>query len=389
MKRFVFFPLCILMSLHASAQLDDDPAGFKVGVFRLEPEVEGLGAYDNRVFNNLSDNTAEGDFYGEAAVKATIANQDARYDVFGLGRYGYRVYNEYSALDDDFYDLGAGIRSTDDPLKLGLVTYLKKTLEYDTTINPDLGQEPGSILTDLASTRFTARGDLGYEARVSERTTLEPGYELWYYYQDIENRTEDAEWVVHRARLRLGFDASDKTRLYLNGYFSVQNNEEEKGNIASATLGAQSRVSDKTTWSAEVGASVADYELSGTDQGLVTSIRGVWSISPKLSAYIYGGNDFQPGYSGTAARMVYRLGYGADWRVVERIELSGALLHDYQEALGGGGSDPRIGEVRHFLTLKGEYQVTKSFFAGLRFRYVIDERPTDKAILSLLARYAF
>ena len=389
MKRIIAIAMSMAVAGVCGAQEIPDEKGFRAGFVRVKPTVEALAGYDNRVLN-VSNQDAEGDFYSELAVAAYIANSDARYDLLLRGLYGYRSYTTYSALSDDFYDVGGSIKSDQNPLKLGFSTFLKKTLDYDTSVNPSIGEEPGSVITDRTSTRLSTLANVSYEKQISERTSIEPGYDFWYYFQNFEEGfSDDAEWQVHRASLKLGYASTPKTKVTATGYYSVQVNDDEAGNIGSFRVGIESRSTEKTKWIAQVGVSAADYELSGSDQGFVSYLRGMWDITDKVSAYFFGGNDFQPGYSGGAARMVYRAGYGAGWRVVERWRLSAQLLHDYQDVLGGGSTRPGVGEVRHFATAKVEYDITRSFSLALRGRYAVDEKPTDKAVVSLFAMYEF
>ena len=371
------------------AQDTTDEKGFRAGIFRIEPKIEALAAYDNRVVNDRLNNTSEGDAFSEVSAAALMVNHDALFDLSARGLYGYRYYNEYDrVLSDGFYDVGAAIGSDKNPLKLGFSSYLTKTLDYDATVNPATGYEPGSILTDGTSTRFSSRANVGYERDLTEKISIEPTYDMWYYFQDFESG-DDAEWQVHRAGLQLGYAQTPKTIFTLSGYYTLQVNDKEDGYTGSIMLGARGRATEKTRWEARIGASAADYEDSGSDQSFVSYVRGTWQATEKVSAYIQGGNDFRPGYGGGSARMVYRLGYGVNWRLIERWRLHVQLLHDYQEALGGGTPSRGVGEPRHFATGQLFYDLTRSFSLSLNGRYVNDEWPTDKVVVSISAVYAF
>ena len=321
------------------AQRVQDEVGFELGPLRIRPVAEVLGAYDNRVVI-AGNGDADGDLFSELAAALYLENNPARYDFSANAGYGYRFYREYTELDDDFYQAGLAIASDDRLLKLGLSSYLKKTLDYDTLYETSSGQGPGAILTGDISTRYTTEANIAYEKNLTDRTSITPGYNAWYYFQDFEN-DDDAEWMVHRASLQLGYGYTEKTRMFLTGYYSLQTNDDEDGNIGAVTVGAEGRMSDKSSWLAHIGVAAADYELSGADQGVVGLLRANWNTTEKLSTYIYGSSNFQPGYNGGAARRVYRLGYGATWRVVARWSILGQVLHDYQEGLG----DTEIGRA--------------------------------------------
>lgn len=376
--------LALLFPSLLLAQRARNEEGFELGSIRIRPVAEVLGAYDNRVLI-AGNGEADGDLYSELAAALYLENNPARYDFSANAGYGYRFYREYTELDDDFYKAGLAVASEGQPLKLGLSSYLKKTLDYDTVYETSSGQGPGAILTGNPSTRYTTTANIAYEKNLTDRTSIAPGYDVWYYFQDFEDDT-DAEWVVHRASLQLGYAYTEKTRMFLTGYYSLQTNDDEDGNIGAVTVGAEGRMSDKTSWLAHIGVAAADYELSGTDQGVVGLLRANWNTSEKLSAYIYGSSNFQPGHNG-AARRVYRLGYGATWRVVPRWSIMAQMLHDYQEELGGaGGSDD---DIRNFISAKTEYDLTRCFAVGASLRYIMDEEESDRAIAALSATYRY
>lgn len=368
------------------AQHARNEAGFGLGPVRIHPVAEALGAYDDRVSINESSGDTDGDFYSELAAALYLKNNPARYGFSANAGYGYRFYREYTELDNDFYKAGIAVVSDSDdrPLKLGLSSYLKKTLDYDTVYESSSGQEPGAILTGDPSTRYTTSANIAYEKNLTDKTSIAPGYDVWHYFQDFE-KEDDAEWMVHRASLRMGYGFTEKTKIFLTGYYSLQANDEEDGTVGAVTVGAEGRLSDKTSWLAHIGVAAADYELSGADQGVVGRLRANWETTEKLSAYIYGASNFQPRYGGGAARRVYRLGYGATWRVVSRWAIRGRVLHDYQEELGGSGG----GKVKSFISANTEYSLTQRFALGARVRYTMDEAESDQTIVALSATYRY
>jgi hypothetical protein len=376
------------LSLSLRAQLADEEKGFELGILRVRPQIEVLGAYDDRIAVDEAGDTLD-DLYGEVSAGLYLNNTPARYNLAGRAVYGYRAYDEFNNLDDDFYDVGLSVASRENPLKLGLSSYYKKTLDYDTRIDLSTGQEPGAILTANTSTRFSTKADVGYERQLTDKTALMPGYEGWYYYQDFEDDVrDDAEWQVHRAGLQLGYGLTEKTVFTLSGYYSLQVNDDEDGNIGAVMLGARSRASDKTRWQAQVGYAAADYEESGRDESVISQLRLTWQATDKVSAFVVGGNDFQPGYSGGAARVLYRLGYGVDWRIISRWLLRGQILHDYEDPLGRSSSFSSD-DLRHFFTALTSYDLTKNISLALTGRYIIDEIDEDRGIVSLKAVFSY
>ncbi|MEN7973465.1 MAG: hypothetical protein ABFR47_06485 [Verrucomicrobiota bacterium] len=376
--------VALLLPSLVQAQRMRDEEGVVWGSFRIRPVAEALGAYDNRVLVDELSGDAEGDLYAELTGALYFENLPAQYDFSAYTAYGYRFYRDYIGLDDDFYKAGVAVASSQNPLKLGVSAFLKKTLDYDTMYEVSSGQEPGAILTGNPSTRYTATANVAYERNLAGKTSIEPGYEARYYFQDFQDE-DDAEWVEHRAGLRIGYDYSEKTRLFLTGYYLFQTAENEEGSIGAATLGAEGRFSGKTSWRAHVGIAAADYEHSGTDQGLVGLLRGNWEITEKLSAYIYGSSNYQPGYGGSNAREVQRLGYGANWRIVSRWRIMVQVLHDYREELDRPGG----GEVGNFISAETGYDLTKRFTVGGRVRYAMDEEEHDQAVVALSAVYRY
>jgi hypothetical protein len=374
--------MLLLLPLTLSAQRNRAEEGFELGIFRLRPVAEASVSYDDRVV--ITGNDADGDLYSEAEAALYMENTPAQYDLSADAGYGYRFYNEYNGLDNDFYQAGVAVSSEANPLKLGFSSYLKKTLDYDTLYGDQAGDIPGAILTRDPSTRYTALANIAYERNLTGKTSIEPGYDYWYYFQDFTDR-EDAEWQVHRASLRAGYAYTEKTRIFLTGYYSLQVNEEEDGTIGAATLGAQGSFSDKTTWLAHIGVAAADYELSGTDEGVVGLLRLNWDITEKAATYIYGSSNFQPGYSGGDARRVQRLAYGASWRIVSRWSARFQVLHDYQEELNATDD----GEFKNFLSVRTDYDLTNRLAMNAGVRYTRDDEVTDQTVVSLGIGYRY
>jgi hypothetical protein len=364
-----------------------DASGFDAGAFWIVPEVF-LGAYhDDRVgFDSAGDAVA--DEYGELGAAVRLDNGEARYRFLGIGRYGYREYNEQSSLNDDFHAVFIALSSRENRLKHGVSGEWKKSLDYDTTVDLSTGEIPGAVLTSEVSTRYSATVDIGYEMPLTDRTSLYPGYMLTHYFQDFESQS-DAEWQIHRLGLQLGYDCSGKTVFTLSGYASVQMNDEEDGVLGTVAAGARRRVSEKTTWSAEVGVSAADYEESGADQGFYCAVNGLWRATEKVSFYLFGTSDFQPGYAGGAARQVYRMGYGGTWSPVRKWMFEVQSLHHYQEEIGSGSTDPADGEWLHFFSAQARYSLTRRVTLALGGDYNRDEEKEDQTIVFLQAAYSY
>jgi hypothetical protein len=384
--KFVWAGLALILTMQTGfAQVWSRQGGFRMGVFRVWPELEGRAVYDDRVAIDNVDGSADDDFYFEYAAGFDLANSDARYDVYGRGMYGYRSYEEYTGLDDDFFDFGAGISSDKNPLKTGLSASHTKSLNYDTLVDFTSGREPGEILTDETSTRSSIRANAGYEGRISDKLSLEPGYEYWYYLQEFEGGSDtNADWQVHKAGLLLGYEYADKTQFFISSFYSLQKNDNEDGRVGGALLGARSRLTEKTRWVVQVGVAFADYDVSGSEQSLISNVRGTWQATDKVSAYVFGGNDFRPGSGNGEARLTYRLGYGTDWYVNSRWKVGGQVLHDADEKISETSADESL-NFSHFVALRTSYDVAKYFRLTLSGRYIDDELDADQTIVSLNA----
>ncbi len=387
-----FVALSLLLPFTVLGQDQPFPGemGFELGILQLKPEAYVLGAYDNRVVT--SESSSEGDAYGEVGVALTIENTDALYDLGGLAEYGHRAYDEFSDLDGDFYEIGGNMASRNSVIKAGIDAYHKKTLDYDVRVKNGSGGNLGSVLTSETSERSSVRVDAGYEKQLTGRTAVMPAYEGWYYNQNFgENGSETAEWQEHSAAIRLGYGYSERTVLGLVGSYSIQLADEEDGSISRVAIEARSRATDKVDWNASLGYAVAEYDLSGTSGNAVASLRAQWQAREKVSAYVFGANSFQPGYRGSGARQIYRAGYGADWRPLERLRFSAQVLHDYQESIQDdvGGSSADLGVIRHFVTGQLAYYLTRNLNLAITGQYIDDELEQARSIVSCRAMLSF
>jgi len=374
----------LLLPFLVLAQRAQNEGGFELGSVWIRPVTEVLGVYDDRVSINESSGDTDGDLYTELAAALYLENKPAQYDFSADASYGCRFYLDYAdLLDNDFYKAGVAVVSDERPLKLGLSSYLKKTLDYDTVYEAS-GAGPGAILTRDTSTRYTTKASIAYEKNLTDKTSIVPGYDVWHYFQDFENE-KDAEWQVHRASLQMGYGFTEKTKIFLTGDYGLQTNDDEDGTIGSVTVGAEGRFSDKTRWLVHIGIAAADYERSGTDQSVVGLLRANWEPTEKLSVYMYGSSNFQPSYSDSDARRVYRLGYGTTWRVVSRWSVMAQVLHDHQEELGGSGG---VG-IKNFISAKTEYGLTRRLSVGASIKYIMDKEESDQTIAALSATYRY
>jgi len=386
--RPVVLLMLLLMPGWLFAQEAADPEGFRWGPVRIVPEARVLEAYDNRVRYNDVSGDASGDFYTEVVGGLSLNNLSARYNLSANARYGYRFYFDNTDLDDDFYDAGIAVASSQNPFKWGLSGDVAKSLNYNTAYDPSTGDGPGSILVDGSSRRSIIRGHLAYEKQVSDKISIIPGLSAQNYYQEFQDFSA-AEWQTYNANVQLKHEYSTKTQFTLEGGYSAQVNNDEDGHIVSVEVGAASKMNDKISWQASVGFSAADYEVSGASQGGILNLRAAWQATEKVSAYVFAGNDYQPGFGGGGARMVYRAGYGVDWRIATRWALGGSMLHDYQDSVGGGSASPLTGEVRHFFNAQCSFDITKKLLLALGGSYVNDEFPVDQAVLSLSLDYKY
>ena len=387
---------CALVALAlcagAQAQFTSDADGIDCGPLVLRPSLEEAGAYDNRVIRSIAGSGAKGDFYADTAAALELANPPSVYDLLVRGRYGYRAYLDYNRLNDSFYTLAASLQTDKKPLLWGTSADYTKSLDYNLTYDPDTGQQPDSILSDRSRTRLNAQARVSYDTDRFTHTALVPGYSFQYYRQEYESDGSLDEWQIHNGSLVVRYRYTPRTRLYGGVTGAFQSNEVEDGYLATIVAGVDHRLTEKTSWMAELGYAVADYDLSGSDQGVVSNLRGNWRVTPKVSTYVFGGNNYYPGYSGDAARMVYRLGYGAAWQPVEKFRLSGAVLHDYQEQIGdntGSYINSPYDTLRNFIDLQARYNPLDrlALVAGLRLND--DQYEPLQSIISLKVLYTF
>lgn len=379
--------MLLLIPAGLFAQEAADVESLHWGWVVVRPDANVLGAYDNRVLFDETTEDASSDFYTEVAGGVSLNNLPARYNLSARAQYGYRFHSDNIDLNDDFYTVGGAVGTDQNPFKWGLSANMDKSLNYNTFYNPSTGEGPDSILTDGPNRRSIARGNMAYEKQLSEKTSIMPNYDAQHYYQEFQD-FGTAEWQIHSVGIELRREHSAKTRFTVGGGYSLQVNDDEEGYIGMVEVGVESSMSDKISWRVSLGFSAAEYELSGSDQGGISNFRGVWQATEKVSAYIFGGNDYQPGYDG-AARIVYRAGYGANWQLATRWTLSGSVLHDYQDSLGSDKASPGVGEVRHFFNANTGYKISKRFLLSLNGSYVNDEYAKNQTVASLGLNYSY
>ncbi len=377
---------CLLLVISVSAQTAGNGDGVELGAFILQPEVSVLGAYDDRV-QEITEDDYDDDFYYETGVGLGIRNRPARYDFSANANYGYRTYSDYTDFSDDFYNAAVNLNSDDGKLNWGADASYRKQLSYDTSYNPSTGAGPDSILTDEENKRAQVRAFVSYDQQVSDRVSIVPEYSLWYYNQETASSTSRDEWMVHRVALPIQYAVTDKTAISAGFRGSVQNNDDEQGVIGTLYAGAAGQVTDKTAWSLYLGVSAADYEESGSDVGGVSRGRLTWQATEKVNVYAFGGNEYEPGYNGGNARMVYRAGYGASWNIVEQWVLSATGLHNLERAVGEDNG--QYAGTRSFFTGSATYRLPRWAEISFVGRYVNDEIKVDNIIASieLVARY--
>ena len=370
------------------AQEAEDAGGIHWGGMHIRPEASILEAYDNRVLLDRTSGDSVSDLYTEVAAGVSVNNQQARYGLSADARYGYRFYSDNTDLNDDLYSAGVAVLTDENPFKWGLSADVVKSLDYNTYYDSSTGSGPGSILTNQPNRVSTARGNIGYELPLTEKTVITPSYNIMHYYQEFEGPGTE-EWQTHTASLMVGHQLSEQTELLVGGYYILQANNDEDGSIGIVGGGASSRITDKVSWQVLGGVGYADYELSGSDMAGLLDLKAQWQATEKVSVYAFYGNNYQPGYGGGSARMVYRAGYGANWQPATRWSLGGSVLHDYQDSVGGGTVSPSVGEVRHFFSAQCGYNIARKWQLSLLGRYVNDEYETDQTVLSLKLSYTY
>lgn len=384
--------LCVsllLIPLVSAQEAGQQEEGLRMGNFVLRPEVSGLLGYDNRASFDRDTETAEGDIYAECAAGATLNNLEAALAVSLDAVYGYRWYDDFDRFNDDFYSAGAsvGTGESESAFLWEVSGDMTKSFGYNTYYNPETGEGPGSILTDEPNRLWTAGARASYAVPLAQGSSLVPGYSGQHYHQEFEE-SGSTEWQIHSANITYEYVLTENTTLLVGGIYTMQVNDDEDGYIVIAGAGARGRLSDKTSWEVLGGMAHADYEFSGSDQAGVLDLRANWQATEKVSIYAFCGNNYEPGFSGGAARMVYRAGYGGDWRITTRWSLGGQVLHDYTEELGGG-ADAAYEGVRHFFAGRLAYNPFRRLSIALQAQYVNDEYSIDQKLVSLAARIVY
>lgn len=379
----------VFSAIGAVAQVEQVPSGVKIGAVRFYPRLDATASYSDRVVQNGDD--AEGDFYTEAAAGVSTSNGDARYRLSADGTLGYRSYGEYSSMDGDFYSVSTTLASSESPLQIAAQGRYQKSFGYGSGLRSEAGVEDlATILGDGESYRTSLDLSLGYAIPLSERTTIVPSGQASYNRQEVGS-TGNAEWQEYGIYLSSIYSASEKTDFTLAAMVRQQVNDDEDGGIVGAMAGIRRSVGERLDLDASVGMGYADYELSGSGEGVLSDLRLTWNVSDKVALTAFGESDYMPGYEGSGAVMGYRAGYGATWQPVERWGFSVSAVHDYREDAGDGDavSDPQTGEVRSFFSAGTTYAVNRRLTLSLVGSHNDDEWDTPQNIVSLRAGYVY
>ncbi|MEI6892441.1 MAG: hypothetical protein V5783_09745 [Pontiella sp.] len=387
MRKCFRIGLLLLIPVGVYSQVVSGPSGIRWKSAEILPAMTVLEAHDNRVQIDDSGN-ATSDYYSEVSAGIEVRNLPARYDLSVSATYGYRFYSQYQSINDHFYDVSVSVGSTENALQWSISSELAKTLNYNKTYDPDTGSGPETILTDGIPRSINTEGEVAYVMSISEKTTLVPSYSLQYFYQDFEG-LESAEWQMHSVGMVMNYAYSPKTTFMVGGYYEIQVNGDEAGQIVSVGVGIERVISDKTSLRAMVGYGSADYDHSGSSRGGLADIRAQWQATDKISIYIFYGNNFQPGYGGNPARMLYRAGCGAEWQLFAKWNLGAQVLRSYDDALGRGNSDTLYGGARHFFAAQCRYTMTSKLALSLEGNYVNDEEPVNQTVVSIRLSYAY
>jgi hypothetical protein len=366
-------------------QSEDRSEGFEIGPFVSRPGVEGRVAYDDRIATNSFGRVD--DYYSELGVVVRLNNSDARYGVSASGEYGERFYSDFSNLNDNFYNARASLSSTQNPLQWGLSSGVSKSLSYNTAADASTGEGPEGILTDETSRIYTGNGNVSYEKRLSDRSVLTPSVGAAHYFQDFETDT-NIVWQTYSVGCELAFAYSPETFITLSGDHSVQVNDDEDGTVSTVSIGTRSRATDKINWDGEVGVAFANYEESGSDQGLTGRLRMTWQVTEKVASYAFGGLEYQAGYRGSGARRIYRAGYGVNWQVNSRWMVSGQGLHNQDDELGAA-APTRYEGVEHFFSVSTEHAITEKSSVSGAINFANDEFVPNQTVYSLGANLFF
>ncbi|MDF7826679.1 hypothetical protein P4B35_21800 [Pontiellaceae bacterium B12227] len=377
--------LVILLPAGLYGQEAAGPEGIRWKGVEILPKAVAVEAYDDRVQYDGA-GSASSDFYTEVSAGAEVRNLPARYNFSASGSYGYRFYSTYDSINDDFYDVSASVGSDANALQWSISSDLAKTLNYNKSYDPATGTGPDSILTDDTSRRLNTQGSISYVMPVSDKIAVVPVYALQHYYLE---GGESAEWLTHSAGAAMKYVYSPKTTFLVGGYYDLQIDDDENGNVFSVNVGAERVISDKTSLHALVGYGYANYDLSGSSQGVLSDIRAQWQATEKVSTYIFYGNDYQPGYGGNPARMLYRAGYGAGWQPLLKWTMGAQVLHSYEDPIGSDIADSVYGGGRHFFTMQCRYAMTDKLALSLAGNYVNDEEPVNQTVVVLRLSYAY
>ena len=368
--------LSLAVSTSILAQSSGTREGLKLGPLIVRPSIDAEAGYDDRASIVAGKGVEE--VYSQWGAAVGLSNDAARYGFTADAKYGQRYYRDNSELNDDFYSLGASLSSARNSIQWGLASSLTKSLSYNTLVDSTAAEAPVGILTDETTRNITASAGLSYEHAITERTGISPYVGATHFFQDLGTQT-NAEWQTYNAGCEVAFAYSDRTLLSLVADHGVQVNDDEDGSVSSLTVGSRSRATDNITWDAEIGFASADYDISGTDQGLTANLRIIWQLTEKVSMYAFGGQDYQPGYDGNGAREVYRAGYGADWQLSPRWSFSGQGLHNYEKNIGAGSGDLYDG-VEHFYSISTTHSLTDRAAVSCGINYANDEYEVDQLI---------
>lgn len=381
MKALKSIPfLCLAAMLSVCAQEARGQDGIPLGPLVLRPSIDLEAGYDDRATVNRTTGDSTDSFYSQWGIGAQLSNDAARYGLSAEGQYGYRYYTDDSSLDDDFYNLRAGLASDENPLKWGLSSSVRKSLSYNTAVNTETGEGPSDILTDNTSHNYTAEGNVSYEKNLSDRTALSPYVGATYFFEDFDSDEDDAKWQTYSVGCELAFLYSEKTLFSLVGDYSLQVGDDDDGSVVSVAVGTRSRVTDKISWNAEIGYSFVDYDESGSDGGILLRSRVLWDMTEKVTTYVFAGHEYQPGYNDGGARSVYRAGYGVNWQISSRWSASGQGLHDYEDAISGDSSDAYGSGVKHFYTVSTSHSLTDRASVSCGVNFVNDEYPDNQLL---------
>jgi len=366
--RILAIYCCFSLSAIVLGQESVREEGIRLDNFDVYPELQLLGAHDK----------VEG-AYGETQVRVSVDNAEARYDVGWAASYGYRVYDEYPDLDEDFYGASGKIRSDKSPLKMGVSAQYKKTVDYDVRVSDGTGSELGSILTSDSSTRSSVRFDAGYEKPVTGNGALRPSYEGWYYNQSFAD-DPDAEWQEHTAGLEYGYNLESSVVMSLSGTYGVQMSDIEDGSVVSVEVGLKSWNQEKISWKIRAGLSSTDYDSSGTDQGFKGSANVRWQVTEKISTYVFGDIRYEPAYAGPGAggaRHVFRAGYGGQWAILDHLRFDGQVLHDRQKYIQTDRADDR-----HFANVQLMYDFARRITVFMGGSYIYEDLEPERVVVS-------